>query len=1264
MFKGKLRKLIKKPGLFFSDMAANQLRKLGKVYVKKVEGHYQYTVVSAVYNVGRYLDDFFASIVRQKLNFKKHIHLVMVDDGSTDDSAFIIKKWQKKYPANITYLYQENAGQSCARNLGLQHVKSEWVTFIDPDDFLDCNYFYNVDNFINNNNDKDIKLLGCNIVFYIESKNIFRDNHPLSYRFKNGNHLVSLNTLEKEVQLSASTAFFKTEEIASNNVMFDNRVKPNFEDGHFIANYLLNLKDGSVGFLRDSKYYYRKREDGTSTLDTSWTKPERFLNVPEFGYLDMLRKFKEAKGYVPVYIQRTVLYEMVWYVKHLVNHSEKAAFLSKEQKKDFIRKLKEIFTYLDKKLILDFELAGAWFYHKVAMLSYFKSEMPDAQIVYVEKYDAAKNMAQLRYFTNNYCLETITLDGKDTIPHYAKTIKHDFLDETFVLERRLWIQLGDTQKLNVSISNAQSRISLNGKNYKEGVTCSDIQKCFENHRPKYEKNKNYVRSWVFMDRDIQADDNAEHLYRYVRDNYPNKKIFFALQRKSHDWERLYHDGFNLLDFGSAEHKAALASCDKVISSHANYYVTNLLGPKMLSGRHFIFLQHGVIKDDLSNWLNSKEDINCFVTSSPEEYHSICDDNTRYYHTKKEVVLTGLPRHDALLKNNNNIERVIVIMPTWRQSIVGSIIGDGDERAFNPSFMNSSFAKHWYSVLHSPSLLKSIKKYNYKVIFFPHANIEPYLSFFDVPDYIEVITHTNGSIQNLFKRASLMITDYSSVAFEMAVQGKQTIYYQFDAQEFFAGHVYSKGYFDYNEHGFGPVVTTEKELFKELNITLKNNAVPSAEILQRIEKTFPHRDGLCCERTFRAIESLDKPLPDDFADHEIYYQYALQASQAKMWPLAEQRWKAYAALVVNYDQESEAICWLTEALRKQGKLAPAQEALNVLKEKYPNKASTKIAVSYALLYMAEHRWHEAIIKWREAGQALHDNTRYCYCLYKAGDITELHRLHKQQTKTPEFSYTHLYLLLAKQEWEAGVRYLTEQGIDFSSENSLNNKLLITLSYCYQQLKMFKQAHDCLVQYENYISNDPQCRLKIARLAWLRKNWDKVLLQLDKACTDILHLPKEHLYYYLAALIKKGKSVLVYQYFQQLPADIKKESQFSLLYVDACLGIDKWQEAITLLEKMQNKNDAVYYRHALAFRKLGRISQALMMLKNKIVNFDSDTWLLRCELAQLNEDWEEAYQCWLSLMRLSPEKLPDNSADKLQNLRILREFSGNKEQTENY
>uniref|UniRef100_UPI001F3516D2 glycosyltransferase n=1 Tax=Cronobacter sakazakii TaxID=28141 RepID=UPI001F3516D2 len=93
--------------------------------------HYNYTVVSAVYNVGAFLDDYFESFIRQRLKFKKHIQLIMVDDGSTDNSAEIIKRWQKKYPNNITYIYQENAGQSSARNNGLQHVTTEWVTFID-----------------------------------------------------------------------------------------------------------------------------------------------------------------------------------------------------------------------------------------------------------------------------------------------------------------------------------------------------------------------------------------------------------------------------------------------------------------------------------------------------------------------------------------------------------------------------------------------------------------------------------------------------------------------------------------------------------------------------------------------------------------------------------------------------------------------------------------------------------------------------------------------------------------------------------------------------------------------------------------------------------------------------------------------------------------------------------------------------------------------------------------------------------------------------
>ncbi|WP_426712163.1 CDP-glycerol glycerophosphotransferase family protein [Cronobacter muytjensii] len=1255
MFNNKLRKLVRDPKLFFSDMAANQARKLSKLHIKKEDGHYEYTVVSAVYNVSAFLDDYFKSFINQRLKFKKHIQLILVDDGSTDNSGDIIKKWQKKYPNNIIYIYQENAGQSSARNNGLQHVTTEWVTFIDPDDFVDVDYFYNLDTFLYQHQDKDVKMVGCNIIMFYEAKNQYKDAHPLAYKFKKGNQLVSLAEMEKEIQLSASTAFFRTEMIASKNVFFDARVKPNFEDAHFVAHYLQGEKNGHAAFIAHSKYFYRKREDGSSTLDTSWTKKERFTHVPVYGYLDVLKSYAEKEGTVPVNIQRTVIYEIVWYLKWLTNHDARSAFLSADEKQRFIHKLKELFGYLDKNTIMNFELAGAWFFHKVAMLSFFKGIQPDAQIVYVEKYDPHKHMAQLRYFTNPVGLEQVTLDGVDVIPAYAKTVRHDFMDETLILERRLWVALGDAQHINIAVSQLPTRVSLGGKQHKQGVNVADIVKYFASIKPRYEMDKQYHQAWIFMDRDTQADDNAEHLYRYVRDNYPQQNIFFALQKRSHDWPRLEKEGFRLLDFGSREHKLALGSCSKVISSHANRYVTNLLGPKMLTGKHYVFLQHGITKDDISSWLNSKEDINCFVTASPYEYQSIYEDGSRYYYTKKEVALTGFPRHDKLVENNHS-ERLVVIMPTWRQTIVGPVFGDGEARALNPHFMQTDFAKSWYGVLHSPLLKKYAEKYDFRVAFFPHANIQPYLSEFAVPDYIEVITHAHGSIQALFNRAAMMITDYSSVAFELAVQNKPVIYYQFDAKDCFSGaHIYSKGYFDYREHGFGPVVETEKELFKELNTLLKNNAVPSAKILKRISDTFPYRDGHNCERTYQAIVSLDAPLPQGFADADIHRQYAQQATAARRWALAEKRWQAYLTLTLTQDEDAQGCAGLAEALRKQGKTVAARQIIDGWYARYPHQRHQGLCVASALLDMAEHHWQQAAAHWQAAGEASVDNARYCYSLCRSEQVSVLETLCKKVRPVTGFHYARFCLLLAKKKWAEGIAYVEAQGVDVASPESLENKLLITLSWCYQQLNKLNEAHQCLVKYEKHIENDPQCRLKIARLAFLRQNWEKILTQLNKACTDVARLPDEHLYYYCVALLRTGKYAEMYALYGTLNSALKNDIRFLKIYAQACLALKKTNEAIALFESQNKPDDEFSLIYAGALKEAGRFSQALLVVRNKIGRYNQKAWMLRCDLAQLCEDWDDAYDCWLNLLRHYPQQMPANAAEKLQNLRLLREFS---------
>ncbi|MBZ7990159.1 glycosyltransferase family 2 protein, partial [Campylobacter sp. RM12635] len=151
----KVKKLFKDPELFFHDYNIKKRAKNNLIIKKLGNSHIPYstyTIVSAVYNVEKYLDDFFTSIINQSIGFEKSIQLIMVDDGSSDNSANIIKRYQKLYPNNITYIYKENGGQASARNLGLKYVKTPWVTFADPDDFLDKDYFKNIDIEISKNN--------------------------------------------------------------------------------------------------------------------------------------------------------------------------------------------------------------------------------------------------------------------------------------------------------------------------------------------------------------------------------------------------------------------------------------------------------------------------------------------------------------------------------------------------------------------------------------------------------------------------------------------------------------------------------------------------------------------------------------------------------------------------------------------------------------------------------------------------------------------------------------------------------------------------------------------------------------------------------------------------------------------------------------------------------------------------------------------------------------------------------------------------------
>lgn len=96
------------------------------------------SVIVPVYNVAHYLARCLDSLISQTLS---DLEIVIVDDGSTDDSAKIIADYAQRYGDKIRVFSKENGGQGSARNLGIRKAVGEYIGFVDADDYVDSNMF-------------------------------------------------------------------------------------------------------------------------------------------------------------------------------------------------------------------------------------------------------------------------------------------------------------------------------------------------------------------------------------------------------------------------------------------------------------------------------------------------------------------------------------------------------------------------------------------------------------------------------------------------------------------------------------------------------------------------------------------------------------------------------------------------------------------------------------------------------------------------------------------------------------------------------------------------------------------------------------------------------------------------------------------------------------------------------------------------------------------------------------------------------------------
>ena len=241
---------------------------------------------------------------------------------------------------------------------------------------------------------------------------------------------------------------------------------------------------------------------------------------------------------------------------------------------------------------------------------------------------------------------------------------------------------------------------------------------------------------------------------------------------------------------------------------------------------FIFLQNGVLKDDISQHLNRIiKNFDLLITSSKREFKSLL--NLNYGYNKDNLALTGLPRFDQLKRIQKLIkkEKIILIFPTWRKYIKGTKDLVTQEYIKSENFMNTSYYKFYNNLTNNRFLLNNMNKNNYTGILCLHHNFAPQWIYFK-QNYVFKVKEKCS--QNELVKASLLITDYSSIFFDFGYIEKPIIYSQFDYDEYRNNH-FPKGYFEYEKDGFGPVCYDMKCTINNIISEIKNSC--------RIKKNF-------------------------------------------------------------------------------------------------------------------------------------------------------------------------------------------------------------------------------------------------------------------------------------------------------------------------------------------------------------------------------------------------------------------------------------------
>ncbi len=424
----------------------------------------------------------------------------------------------------------------------------------------------------------------------------------------------------------------------------------------------------------------------------------------------------------------------------------------------------------------------------------------------------------------------------------------------------------------------------------------------------YRNKKNEI--WLIGENlGTSACDNGYYFFKYLKEERGEKKAFFVYDPRRCDLGELQNYRESLVEINSFKHFLLYFQSQYLIVSHgirdakpAYVYIR-----KKENRKPIIYLQHGVIKFKKIPFtrMSYGKSILRFIASTEEEKSIICTElmskkdqhdlnfleyklnsytlmenvsaesgneyllglvnyvkpynlipslensikqiKKRAGFTKKQVVVTGLPRYDSLLEENKRTpnERLILIFPTWRDNLKG---------VTDELFMESIYFKSYSELLDDNHFKLLLEETGYKVELYLHTEMKQYNHLFEKLASENIKVCASNNIRSLIVKSSILITDYSSIAWEFAILGKEVIFYHFDKEDYESQR---SSYCKSDNDWFGKVCTNSESL-----ITSLSNSIGTPRKIKKVN--VPNN---CNDRIFNEINSIPKKVY--FLVHNIY-----------------------------------------------------------------------------------------------------------------------------------------------------------------------------------------------------------------------------------------------------------------------------------------------------------------------------------------------------------------------------------------------------------